>query len=180
MKALLLLILYLSVATAASNFNLYKKEGHTKGATLLVFGGIHGNEPGGYFAASILAQHYTITEGSLWMVPNTNKKSIIRFKRGINGDMNRKFPTISPSDKDHLIVKEIKELITHKQVDLVLNLHDGHGFFRKKYTNTIFNPGAWGQTCVIDQIKLDQNRSFGDLECIAQKVSARLNEHLLQ
>lgn len=66
------------------------------------------------------------------------------------------------------------------QVNLILNLHDGHGFFRQQYQNTIFNPGAWGQTCVIDQLKLDSNESYNDLGCIAQKVSQKLNQHLLQ
>ncbi|HIC42720.1 MAG TPA: hypothetical protein EYO73_00015, partial [Sulfurimonas sp.] len=162
------------------NFDLYKKNGNEKGPTLLIFAGIHGNEPGGYFAASILVQHYTITKGNLWIVPNTNKESITRYKRSIHGDMNRKFSHISKNDKDLGAIKEIKSLITQKQISLVLNLHDGHGFFRQDYQNTIFNPGAWGQTCVIDQIKLDNNNSFSNLGCIAQKVSDKLNQHLLQ
>jgi len=161
-------------------FDLYKKEAIEQGPTLLVFGGIHGNEPGGFFAASILSEHYTITKGKLWIVPNANKQSIIKNRRGIHGDLNRKFSTISPQDKDLNIVNEIKNLITDQEVDLILNLHDGHGFFRQKYQNTIFNPGAWGQTCVIDQIKLEHNSSYSDLGCIAQKVSDKLNKHLLQ
>lgn len=180
MKTLLLFLLVSTVLTSNQNFDLYKKKGADKGPTLLIFGGIHGNEPGGYFAASILAERYTITQGSLWVIPNTSKESILKYKRGLNGDMNRKFSTISQSDKDLKIIQEIKALITSPDVDLVLNLHDGHGFFRQKYQNTIFNPGAWGQTCVIDQIKLDNNNSFSDLGCIAQKVSDKLNQHLLQ
>ncbi len=165
---------------AHENFDLYKLQGKEKGPTLLVFGGIHGNEPGGFFAASILTQHYKITKGTLWIVPNTNKESIIKNRRGSNGDLNRKFSTISKLDKDIYIIKDIKSLITDKEVDLILNLHDGHGFFRQKYQNTIFNPGAWGQTCVIDQMELDQNSSFKNLGCIAQQVSDKLNKHLLQ
>jgi len=180
MKHLFLAIFSISLLLGYDNFDLYKIKGQKAGPTLLIFGGIHGNEPGGYFAASILAQHYKISEGTLWVVPNTNKESILKYKRGINGDLNRKFSKVSSIDKDLTTVKEIKTLILDQQVDLILNLHDGHGFFREKYTNTIFNPGAWGQTCVIDQIKLDQNSSYGDLECIAQKVSNNLNQHLLQ
>ncbi|MDF1881585.1 succinylglutamate desuccinylase/aspartoacylase family protein [Sulfurimonas sp. MAG313] len=180
MRIFTLSLLLTSILFSFDNFDFYKKEGNVSGATLLIFGGIHGNEPGGYFAASILAQHYTITKGNLWIVPNTNKDSILHYKRSLHGDMNRKFSNISNSDKDLDTIKEIKELITSQEVDLVLNLHDGHGFFRQKYQNTIFNPGAWGQTCVIDQIKLDNNHSFADLGCIAQKVSDKLNQHLLQ
>ena len=180
MRYFFLLFFSFSVLNAYADFDLYKKEGHSEGPTLLIFGGIHGNEPGGYFAASILAEHYTITEGKLWVVPNTNKASILKYKRSLNGDMNRKFSKISKKDKDLNTIEEIKSLITRPEVDLVLNLHDGHGFFREKYQNTIFNPRAWGQTCVIDQVKLDHNNSFSDLACIAQKVSDKLNRHLLQ
>lgn len=171
--------LYINIY-ANENFNLYKINGEEDGPTLLIFGGIHGNEPGGYFSASTIIQHYKIQKGNLWIVPNTNKNSIIKFTRGVNGDLNRKFSTISKNDKDKEIVKDIKKLIIEPEVNLVLNLHDGHGFFRETYKNTIFNPKAWGQTCVIDQIKLDQNSSFGNLACIAQKVSNKLNKHLLQ
>ena len=180
MKYILLFISTIVFLFSYDNFDLYERNGTKEGPTLLIFAGIHGNEPGGYFAASILTEHYTITKGNLWIVPNTNKESILHYKRGINGDMNRKFYKVSKEDKDLATVKEIKALITQKQIDLVLNLHDGHGFFRQKYQNTIFNPGAWGQTCVIDQIKLDNNNSFSDLGCIAQKVSDKLNQHLLQ
>lgn len=181
MRSVFTLVFLFSALLGYDNFDLYKIKGQNKGPTLLIFAGVHGNEPGGYFAASILAQHYTITQGTLWVVPNANKESILKYRRGINGDLNRKFSKISHIDKDISTIKEIKTLILDKRVDLILNLHDGHGFFREKYTNTIFNPGAWGQTCVIDQIKLDQNSSYyRDLECIAQKVSSKLNKHLLQ
>ena len=179
-KFILLFILFISQVFANDNFDLYKIGTKNHGPTLLVFAGIHGNEPGGYYAASILTQHYKITDGNLWVVPNTNKDSILKFRRGANGDLNRKFAAISKNDKDREIIKDIKKLITSDKVDLILNLHDGHGFFREKYQNTIFNPGAWGQTCVIDQIKLDHNSSYGNLGCIAQRVSDKLNTHLLQ
>lgn len=176
----LLIVFGLLTSVYASHFDTYKLKGTQDGPTLLIFAGVHGNEPGGYFAASILAQHYAIKSGNLWIVPNANKESILKYRRGINGDLNRKFSVIKKDDKDYNIIQEIKTLIKDEQVDLILNLHDGHGFFRKKYTNTIFNPGAWGQTCVIDQIKLDQEKDYGNLECIAQKVSSKLNQHLVE
>lgn len=180
MRLLLLSLCLLSLLHADKLLDLYKLQGKQSGPTLLIFGGIHGDEPGGYLAASILVKHYSIQSGNLWVVPNTNKESILHYHRGINGDLNRKFSTISHQDPDVETIKEIKELIMHPQVNLILNLHDGHGFFREKYQNTIFNPGAWGQTCVIDQLKLDNNNSYDDLDCIAQKVSQTLNEYLLQ
>jgi hypothetical protein len=151
-----------------------------EGPTLLVIGGIHGNEPGSYFAASILSQYYTINKGNLWIVPNLNALSIAMNSRGINGDMNRKFADINITDPDASIVQEIQTIITDPKVDLILNLHDGHGFYRKEYKNTIFNPGAWGQTCVIDQESLDSDHRYKDLDKIALAVQQEVNNGLIE
>ncbi|WP_428737157.1 M99 family carboxypeptidase catalytic domain-containing protein [Sulfurimonas sp.] len=163
----------------ASNVQLIKKENPDSNTTLLVIGGIHGNEPGGYFTASILSQHYNITSKNLWIVPNLNRDSILQNERGIYGDMNRKFLSIKNNDPDKTIVDEIKKIILEPKVSLVVNLHDGHGFYRKKNQGSIFNPNAWGQTCVIDQCQLKQNQIFGNLNDIALNVKNNINQRLL-
>ncbi len=165
---------------ASEDIQLIKKENSDTNTTLLVIGGIHGDEPGGYFAASILATHYTITSQNLWIVPNLNKASIQANKRGIHGDMNRKFSTIRSNDKDKEIVQKIKQIILSKKVSLVLNLHDGNGFYRKKKRGNIFNPNSWGQTCVIDQCKLNEEQAFGNLNDIALQVKKNINKKLLK
>ncbi len=155
----LILFLFFGVTIyASSSVQLIKKENKDSNTTLLVIGGIHGNEPGGYFAASLLATHYKINSKNLWIVPNLNKSSIQSDKRGINGDMNRKFSVIDKKDKDTKTIQDIKKIILSKQVSLVLNLHDGNGFYRKEHQGNIFNPNSWGQTCVIDQCKLKQDQ----------------------
>ncbi len=180
-KLLTLLFAFLSINIyASSTVQLIKKENFDSNTTLLVIGGIHGDEPGGYFAASILSTHYKINSKNLWIVPNLNQSSIQANKRGIHGDMNRKFSTIKESDKDAKIIKDIKKIILSNKVSLVLNLHDGHGFYRKENNGKIFNPNAWGQTCVIDQCKLNQNQAFGNLNDIALNVKDSMNKKLLQ
>ncbi|MBA1438057.1 MAG: succinylglutamate desuccinylase/aspartoacylase family protein [Epsilonproteobacteria bacterium] len=180
MKRYLLFLLFFSATLVASPaIQLIKKENNDSNKTLLVIGGIHGNEPGGYFAAAILAMHYKITSKNLWIVPNLNSESIIQNKRGIHGDMNRKFAHIDKHDKDKPYVEAIKKVILDPKVSLVLNLHDGHGFYRSSYKGSIFNPNAWGQTCVIDQCSLDQNQSFGNLNDIALQVRDNVNKKLL-
>lgn len=175
------LIFVFALTLEALSFSLYKHEASPKEpSTLLVIGGIHGNEPGSYFAAAILSQYYTITKGNLWVVPNLNAQSIAMNSRGINGDMNRKFAKIDPNDPDITTIQEIKNIITDPKVDLILNLHDGHGFYRKEHKNTIFNPGAWGQTCVIDQKMLDGNHQYKDLDKIANTVRTGINGNLLE
>jgi len=179
-KIVLFITLLLSVFGASQrDFTLYKRHGSPDSPTLLVFGGIHGNEPGGYFAPALLVQHYRIEKGSLWIAPNLNFESILRFRRGYFGDMNRKFATIKPNDPDKKTVERIKKLILDPKVDLILNLHDGHGFYRNEWKNAIFNPRAWGQACIIDQKSIGNTR-FGNLDELAQRVSMRLNHKLFK
>ena len=83
-----------------ADVQLIKKQNSDSKTTLLVIGGIHGDEPGGYFSAEILAAHYKINSKNLWIVPNLNQESIQKDSRGVNGDMNRKFSVIKNEDKD--------------------------------------------------------------------------------
>ncbi len=176
----ILFISFYLLCNLEANVQLIKKENNDSNTTLLVIAGIHGNEPGSYFAASILATHYNIKTKNLWVVPNLNKDSIRANKRGIHGDISRKFLTLKRNNPHKDIIEEIKKLILSKNVSLVLNLHDSHGFYRKEFQGSIFNPNAWGQTCVIDQCKLDQNQAFGNLNKIASTVKKNLNLNLLQ
>jgi len=164
---------------AKLHFTTHQLKGKNPGSTLLVIGGIHGNEPGGYFAAAILTLHYQIKKGQLIVVPNLNFDSLIRNKRGIYGDMNRKFSHINKDDPDFKIVNDIKSIILRPDVDFILNLHDGHGFYRQKWQNSIFNPKAWGQACIIDQ-KCIETKKYGNLDEIAQKITKNLNQDLVK
>ena len=159
----------------ASNtpFDIYKKETNPEQHTLLIIGGIHGDEPGGYFAPAILEKYYKIKSGNLWIIPNLNVDSIMANNRGIYGDMNRKFNVIDKNDKDLLTINRIKEIILEKRVDLILNLHDGFGFYRDIYEDAVFNPNSWGQATIIDQEKIDDK--FGNLDEIANQVNKMVN-----
>lgn len=171
-------LIYTSAFGADLHFSTIKKESGN-GNTLLVLGGIHGDEPGGYFAPMLLAKHYKIESGNLWIVPNVNFDSIVKNLRGINGDMNRKFATIETKDKDFDIVNDIKKLILHPKVDLTLNLHDGMGFYRDRTIDKNFNPKAWGQATIIDQQNIPSAK-FGNLGEIAKRVNKETNIDLLE
>ena len=161
------------------HFKKYEKTGKQKGDTLLVIGGIHGNEPGGYFAPSILIQHYKIIKGNLIIIPNLNFDSDIRNQRGIYKDMNRKFAYISKKDPDYKIIQDIKKIILSSKVNLTLNLHDGHGFYRPKWENVIFNPKAWGQALIIDQVSL-KTPKYSNLGEICHKVTNNINNSIFK
>ena len=175
----LLLFIPLIINAANLNFELYKKESNKEGNTLLIIGGIHGDEPGGYFAPAFLEKYYKIKSGNVWIVPNINGHSIMANTRGIYDDMNRKFSTIDKKDPDYNVITKIKKIILDKKVDLVLNLHDGYGFYRNKYENAIFNPNAWGQATIIDQEKIKGLSKFGNLDEIAGQVNNTLNSDKL-
>ena len=165
--------------SANLHYSLIKKESGKEGSTLLIVGGIHGNEPGGYFAPMLLSRYYTIESGNVWIVPNLNFDSIVKDVRGTYGDMNRKFAKIEAKDKDFEIVTEIKKLILTPKVDLTLNLHDGQGFYREKNIDKNFNPKAWGQATIIDQQKIP-NAKYGNLADIATKVNQETNVGLIE
>lgn len=172
-KLLIAALAALSLNAANLHFSLHKME-TGKGDTLFIIGGIHGNEPGGYFAPMLFLSHYKITEGNVWVVPNLNFDSILQNQRGIYGDMNRKFAAIKNDDKDKEIVDDIKKLMLDPKVSLILNLHDGHGFYRPIPKNDLFNPKAWGQAFIIDQQALAGTK-YGNLAEIASKVTKKNN-----
>lgn len=178
------LILCLLLSTAAPSraatgldFTLHKSPDDPAGLTLLVVGGIQGDEPGGFNAASLLVTRYRIHRGNLWVVPNLNFPSIIRSSRGVHGDLNRKFARISQDDPEFDAIQKIKAIISDPRVDVVLNLHDGSGFYRPIHIDDQRNPDRWGQSIVIDQARLDDSR-FGHLAEVAGAAANRVNGRL--
>ncbi|WP_457567907.1 M14/M99 family metallopeptidase [Desulfurobacterium sp.] len=140
-----------------------RKTGKKKGGRIVVIGGIHGNEPGAYKAADMLMD-VEVSRGELIVLPRTNFTSILAFKRGYNGDMNRKFAALSRQDPDYPYVKKIKEIIREYKPDVVLSLHDGFGFHS-------VNRNAWGQCIVIDE------KVYGgfNLYAVASSVASYVN-----
>ena len=110
------------------DFSIHKLESGKEGHTLLIIGGIQGDEPGGFNAASLLVTHYKILKGRVWVVPNLNFISIINRTRGLYGDLNRKFDIIEKDDPQFQTIQKIKSIIQDDRVDVILNHHDGSGF----------------------------------------------------
>jgi hypothetical protein len=161
------------------DFDLIKK-GVDDNNTLLIVGGIQGDEPGGFIAASLIATHYQITKGSVWVVPNLNFYSIIKRNRGPFGDVNRKFAYLSKKDPDYYMVQRIKKYITHPQVSMVINLHDGSGFYRKKYIDKQHNPYRWGNSSIIDQEYLPNIKKYRNIKKISDNICRYVNKHLIK
>ena len=73
-----------------NELNVYRIFGAKPGKTLLIIGGIQGDEPGGFLAADFYAD-FSLEKGNLIVVPRANFPSILKKERQINQDMNRKF-----------------------------------------------------------------------------------------
>ena len=159
------------------DFNIIKK-GFKDENTLLIVGGIQGDEPGGFMAASLIATHYEITKGSVWVIPNLNFYSIIKRSRGPYGDMNRKFANLPKNDPEYETVERIKSYINDKNVKLIVNLHDGSGYYRPKYEDKLHSPKKWGQCSIIDQETLKGSK-YSNLLKISNSVVDHVNKSLI-
>lgn len=165
----LLLLFAMPVQATEFPFTLHKLKSPRAGPTILVIGGIQGDEPGGFTAASLLVTDYKVSRGEVWVVPNLNFESILKRSRGVYGDMNRKFLQIQANDPEFNAISKIKRIITDSQVDIILNLHDGSGFYSHEYVDRDENPNRWGQSIVIDQSVIE-SELFTDLEAVAQQA----------
>ncbi len=152
------------------------KRGTNTGMKLLVLGGIQGDEPGAFTSASILSTHYAFKNAQVTIIPNLNLPSIIARERGSFGDMNRKFANLSKDDPQYDEVLRLQEYILEFHPDIILNLHDGSGFYSEKYISKLRNPQRWGQSCIIDQANIDS--PHGNLEEVAHQVIEEANQQI--
>jgi len=158
--------------------NIYKIYGKKPGKTLMLIGGIQGNEPGGFLSADLYAD-MSLSKGNLIVVPRANFYSILLNHRGPHGDMNRKFANkpekMSMDDK---IVSILKELIAES--DYLLNLHDGSGYYYPKYISKWRNPRAFGQSIIADceEYKISAQNKALKLGEMARSVIKEINQEI--
>jgi len=158
--------------------NIYKIYGKRPGKTLMLIGGIQGNEPGGFLSADLYAD-MSLSKGNLIVVPRSNFYSILLNHRGPHGDMNRKFANkpekMSMDDK---IVSILKKLIAES--DYLLNLHDGSGYYYPKYLSRWRNPKAFGQSIIADceRYKIPGKDKVLKLGDMARNVIKQINREI--
>lgn len=147
-----------------NELHVYKFYGRFDGNTIFILGGIQGDEPGGYLSADLYPD-LVLDRGNLIVVPRANFHSIILNKRGVNGDMNRRFDRKQSTDIEDQIVAIIKQLMSES--DLFLNLHDGSGFYSKTYIDKNRNPYCYGQSIIADADQVVLNGDTLKLEEMA-------------
>ncbi|GAA6986697.1 DL-carboxypeptidase Csd4 [Helicobacter pylori] len=153
-------------------------EDRDKAPHLLLLAGIQGDEPGGFNAANLFLMHYSVLKGLVEVVPVLNKPSMLRNHRGLYGDMNRKFATLDKNDPEYPTIQEIKSLIAKPNIDAVLHLHDGGGYYRPIYIDAMLNPKRWGNCFIIDQDEV-KGAKFPNLLAFANNTIESINAHLL-
>ena len=163
------------------DFSVHTLASKVPGKTALIVGGIQGDEPGGFNAAALIATRYKILSGQVIVVPNLNFESIIKRSRGVYGDMNRKFDRVSKTDPERQTIAKIKSMITDPDVDFILNLHDGSGFFTPTRESNMRNPDRWGQSIIVDQALMPAKYTglFSDLAATAHQCAQDVNAHLI-
>lgn len=157
--------------------HVYEILGYEPGPTMMIIGGIQGDEPGGYLAADTYAD-LSLKKGSLIVVPRANFYAILMNQRGPNGDMNRKFAELQAADYEARIVEILKELINRS--DVLLNLHDGSGFYRPEYVDDMHSPMRFGQSIIADADVYVGPTSGKRIELgtIANRICERVNRDI--
>jgi len=157
--------------------NVYRIYGQQPGKTILLIGGIQGDEPGGFLSVALYAD-ISLAKGNLIVVPRANFHSIVLRRRQINEDMNRKFGASKKKGYETEVVAILKKLIAES--DCLLNMHDGSGFFAETWVNPNRNPKKYGQSIIADADTYTSRQSNVKIELgeMAREVCRRMNIHI--
>lgn len=106
---------------------VFVADGDEPGPTVMVVGGMHGDEPAGYESASLIAQ-WGVDRGRLVVLPEAFKPAIESRSRGVDGrDLNREFPP--GSEPESALARSIWGVVTDEAVDFLFDLHSSHGVY---------------------------------------------------
>ena len=160
-----------------NELHVYRIKGSVPGKTLLIVGGIQGDEPGGFLAADFYAD-FMLEKGNLIVVPRANFPSILKQERKINQDMNRKFKDDNIFNYETKVVNVLKTLICES--DCFLNLHEGSGIYSPVWESEQKNPKRYGQSIIADDsiLKVSKTDESINLETMAKKVVEKINKNI--
>ena len=102
-------------------------EGQEAGPTILVQGGIQGDEASGYMTAELLGRA-RVKKGRLIVIPRANLPSVHLRQRQVNVDMNRRFDQEYGKFYEDILARAVRYIL--KNCDGLIHLHEGSGFYR--------------------------------------------------
>ena len=120
----------------------YVHSGESPGPTIVVIGGVHGDETAGYLAARQLV-NWKVRRGTLVVVPDANVPAIKANQRFVERNMNALFPGKADGDGNQRLAYALWQLIKNSKPDLLLTLHESRGFYRE-------DRARYGQTFTFD------------------------------
>ena len=120
----------------------FVKTGALPGPTIVIVGGVHGDEVAGYLAARRL-KNWTIESGTLLLVSDANVPAIKANQRFVGRNMNALFPGKADGDGNERLAYALWQLIKNSKPDLLLTLHESRGFYSE-------NRARYGQTFTFD------------------------------
>ncbi len=121
------------------------------GPTVMVVGGMHGNENGGYEAAGDVAE-WDIERGTLVTIPKANAAAVEEDSRIASGgvDLNRQFPTGEEPETE--LARAIWDVVERYEPAAVIDLHESVGIYDGDMVGgvgqTIFS--SWDETATDD------------------------------
>lgn len=105
----------------------YLIDSQRPGPTVMVVGGVHGDEPAGHYAARQIAD-WTIRRGRLIVVPAANRLGLLNHRRTVPGlgDLNRMF---NGGQNRHTLPRALWNLAVRMQPDWVVDLHESRDYY---------------------------------------------------
>ncbi len=125
----------------------YSLVGRKSGPTMILDGGIHGDEIAAFMCCDSILHNINILAGTLIIIPRVNKQACDQNVREINIDFNHAFPGNLQSDVyEFRLAYEFMWLVDSVKPDLIINLHEA----RTKYNGDASNDAekAYGQIVI--------------------------------
>ncbi|MFZ5426274.1 MAG: M99 family carboxypeptidase catalytic domain-containing protein [Thermodesulfobacteriota bacterium] len=145
-------------------------KGEKPGPTIMVQGGIQGDETGGFLTAQALTRA-KVTRGTVIIVPRANPPSIHERRRAINVDLNRRFDKDYNEFYEDRLARLIRFLVSQSQA--LIHLHEGSGFYDPVRKSDLRGPHRYGQSVIIDA---STHKGAATLERTARQTLAKINE----
>ena len=116
----------------------YTVDSGQPGPTILIVGGVHGNEPAGAQAAESIRQ-WPIQNGKLIVIPRANVPGLEANKRLVPGlatnvsNLNRNYPRAGQTNNDARgeLAQAIWKIACDNHPDWILDLHEGFDFHQR-------------------------------------------------
>lgn len=140
------------------------------GPRVMVLGGVHGNEPGGWMGAEAVA-NWEVRRGSLIVLPRLNWRSAAAFERTLDGfgDLNRLYPGHPEGLPMARMAAEVTAIAEFWRPLFLWDMHESWGFFNERGEN--------GGTAFIGQTVTTADTPGGAVvDGVVRRVNAAISE----